>query len=71
MILKFSQCDVDIIASAEKDKQFQQRWFSLHGEFPDDGNGHHQTSRNMDCLCENFRIIQCMVHIAGNLQTNT
>lgn len=41
MILKFSQCDADIIASAQQDKQFQNRWFSLHGEFPDDGNGHH------------------------------
>jgi hypothetical protein len=71
MILKFSQWDVDIIVSVEQDKQFQQRWLSLHGAFPDDGNGHHQTRRNMEWLRENFKIIKCMVHIAGNLQTNT
>ena len=29
-----------------------------------------ETCRDMDWLCENFGIIKCMVHMAGNLQTN-
>jgi hypothetical protein len=37
-----TQRDVDFIVSAEQYKHFQQRRFSLQGEFPDGGNDHNR-----------------------------